>query len=160
AIETAADLGKAKTPRRAVDEPRAEPTLQILNLLGHRRLGDLQLPRRGREASGHDHLGEDRHARHPIHVRLTGDLSGSRTNHMPDRGMTAGGQPQQLRVMTKNRSAIERWPPVTRRMSMTITVNPVVVGGGQAGLAVSHYLIKRSVDHVVLEQADRPGEEW
>src|SRR5262245_50621245 len=43
---------------------------------------------------------------------------------------------------------------------MTTTVNTVVVGGGQAGLAVSHYLTKLSVDHVVLEQADRPGEAW
>ena len=43
---------------------------------------------------------------------------------------------------------------------MTSTVDTVVVGGGQAGLAVSHYLTKRSVDHVVLEQADRPGEAW
>jgi putative flavoprotein involved in K+ transport len=45
-------------------------------------------------------------------------------------------------------------------MSMTSTVDTVVVGGGQAGLAVSHYLTKRSVDHVVLEQANQPGEAW
>ena len=43
---------------------------------------------------------------------------------------------------------------------MTSNVNTVVVGGGQAGLGVSHYLTKRSVDHVVLEQADHPGEAW
>src|SRR6516162_1901226 len=43
---------------------------------------------------------------------------------------------------------------------MTNTVNTVIVGGGQAGLAVSHYLRRLSVDHVVLEQADRPGEAW
>jgi putative flavoprotein involved in K+ transport len=40
------------------------------------------------------------------------------------------------------------------------TVNAVVVGGGQAGLSVSHYLKQLSVDHVVLEQADKPGEAW
>src|SRR6516225_10811495 len=45
-------------------------------------------------------------------------------------------------------------------MSMITTVNTVVVGGGQAGLSVSHYLTKLSVSHVVLEQADRPGEAW
>src|SRR5215813_2517791 len=45
-------------------------------------------------------------------------------------------------------------------MSMTIRVNTAIVGGGQAGLAVSHYLKRLSVDHVVLEQADRPGEAW
>jgi len=35
-----------------------------------------------------------------------------------------------------------------------------VVGGGQAGLSVSHYLKQLSADHVVLEQADKPGEAW
>ena len=40
------------------------------------------------------------------------------------------------------------------------TVSTVVVGGGQAGLSVSHYLKQLSVDHVILEQADRPGEAW
>src|SRR6516225_3867829 len=48
----------------------------------------------------------------------------------------------------------------TRRISMTKIVNTAVVGGGQAGLTVSHYLRRLSVDHVVLEQADRPGEAW
>ncbi|MCC8953638.1 NAD(P)-binding domain-containing protein [Bradyrhizobium sp. Pear77] len=43
---------------------------------------------------------------------------------------------------------------------MMTTVNTVVVGGGQAGLSVSHYLRQLSVDHVVLEQADKPGEAW
>jgi cation diffusion facilitator CzcD-associated flavoprotein CzcO len=41
---------------------------------------------------------------------------------------------------------------------MMTTVNTVVVGGGQAGLSVSHYLRQLSIDHVVLEQADKPGE--
>jgi putative flavoprotein involved in K+ transport len=45
-------------------------------------------------------------------------------------------------------------------MAMTTTVNTVIVGGGQAGLAVSYYLTKASQDHVVLEQADRPAEAW
>jgi putative flavoprotein involved in K+ transport len=40
---------------------------------------------------------------------------------------------------------------------MTTAVNTVVVGGGQSGLAVSYYLKRRSQDHVVLEEADRPG---
>src|SRR2546429_1596212 len=35
----------------------------------------------------------------------------------------------------------------------------VVVGGGQAGLAVSWYLCQRGVDHLVLER-DRVGYEW
>jgi putative flavoprotein involved in K+ transport len=48
----------------------------------------------------------------------------------------------------------------TRRLSMTPHVNTVIVGAGQAGLAVSHYLTGLSVDHVVLEQADRAGEAW
>jgi len=42
----------------------------------------------------------------------------------------------------------------------TTRLETVIVGAGQAGLAVSHYLSKLSQDHVVLEQADRPGEAW
>jgi putative flavoprotein involved in K+ transport len=43
---------------------------------------------------------------------------------------------------------------------MTTQVNTIVVGGEQAGLSVSHYLAQHAVDHVVLEQADRPGDAW
>ena len=43
---------------------------------------------------------------------------------------------------------------------MTPIVNTVVVGGGQAGLAVSHYLTDHAINHVVLEQADRPADAW
>lgn len=39
-------------------------------------------------------------------------------------------------------------------------VNTVVVGGGQAGLSVSHYLTQHAVEQVVLEQADLPGDAW
>ena len=45
-------------------------------------------------------------------------------------------------------------------MSTTTALNTVIVGAGQAGLAVSYYLSKLSQDHIVLEQADRPGEAW
>jgi putative flavoprotein involved in K+ transport len=43
---------------------------------------------------------------------------------------------------------------------MITNVNTVVVGGGQAGLAVSHYLTKHAINHVVLEQAGLPGDAW
>src|SRR5215472_2229557 len=39
-------------------------------------------------------------------------------------------------------------------------VETVVVGGGQAGLAVSYCLTRRGHAHVVLEQSTRPGEAW
>ena len=42
----------------------------------------------------------------------------------------------------------------------TSRLETVIVGAGQAGLAVSYYLSKLSQDHVVLEQADQPGEAW
>ena len=35
----------------------------------------------------------------------------------------------------------------------------VVVGAGQAGLAVSHHLLRRGMEHVILEQG-RVGESW
>jgi putative flavoprotein involved in K+ transport len=43
---------------------------------------------------------------------------------------------------------------------MTTQVNTVVVGSGQAGLSVSHFLRTRAVEHIVLEQADQVGEAW
>jgi putative flavoprotein involved in K+ transport len=43
---------------------------------------------------------------------------------------------------------------------MTAYVNTAIIGAGQAGLSVGHYLTGLSVDHVVLEQADHPGEAW
>jgi len=39
------------------------------------------------------------------------------------------------------------------------TVEVLIVGAGQAGLAISHHLGQRGVDHVVLEQG-RVGETW
>lgn len=42
---------------------------------------------------------------------------------------------------------------------MTGTLQAVIVGAGQAGLAMSHHLSRRGVDHVVLEQG-RVGESW
>lgn len=42
---------------------------------------------------------------------------------------------------------------------MTPTTDVIVIGGGQAGLAVSHELGERGVDHVVLER-DRTGSSW
>jgi cation diffusion facilitator CzcD-associated flavoprotein CzcO len=43
---------------------------------------------------------------------------------------------------------------------MTDTTETVIVGGGQAGLAVSYYLSRHGRDHVVLEQSDRPDNSW
>src|SRR5262245_43559371 len=43
---------------------------------------------------------------------------------------------------------------------MTTRVNTVVVGGGQAGLSVSHYLTKHAVQHLVLEQTEQPADTW
>jgi putative flavoprotein involved in K+ transport len=36
----------------------------------------------------------------------------------------------------------------------------VVIGGGQAGLAVSYYLARQERDFVILEGHDRVGESW
>ena len=40
------------------------------------------------------------------------------------------------------------------------SVPVVVVGGGQAGLATSYYLRRADVEHVVLDDQDRPGGAW
>lgn len=36
----------------------------------------------------------------------------------------------------------------------------IVIGAGQAGLAAGHFLAKRGIDFVVLEAADRVGDQW
>jgi putative flavoprotein involved in K+ transport len=38
--------------------------------------------------------------------------------------------------------------------------NTVIVGGGQAGLAVSYYLTQQGRSHVVLEQSSQPANAW
>jgi putative flavoprotein involved in K+ transport len=43
---------------------------------------------------------------------------------------------------------------------MSTRVETVVIGAGQAGLSVSYYLKELSHDHLVLEQADLPGNAW
>jgi putative flavoprotein involved in K+ transport len=42
---------------------------------------------------------------------------------------------------------------------MAERIDTVVIGGGQAGLAISYYLAQQGREHVVLEK-DRPGESW
>ena len=43
---------------------------------------------------------------------------------------------------------------------MSETIDTVIVGGGQAGLAVSYHLTRLGRPHVVLEQAPQAGEAW
>jgi len=43
---------------------------------------------------------------------------------------------------------------------MTLHVETVIVGGGQAGLSTSYHLAQQDHEHVVLEQAARPGNAW
>jgi putative flavoprotein involved in K+ transport len=43
---------------------------------------------------------------------------------------------------------------------MTTRVNTIIVGGGQAGLAVSYFLSLQGRDHLILEQAAAPAEAW
>lgn len=39
-------------------------------------------------------------------------------------------------------------------------IDTIIVGGGQAGLATSYYLKQQGIEHIVLEQADRPAHVW
>src|SRR6516164_8196426 len=43
---------------------------------------------------------------------------------------------------------------------MNTEIETVIVGGGQAGLAVSYYLSQQNRPHIVLERADKPGNAW
>ena len=43
---------------------------------------------------------------------------------------------------------------------MTKYVETVIVGGGQAGLAISYYLTQQGRAHTILEQASQAAEAW
>jgi putative flavoprotein involved in K+ transport len=43
---------------------------------------------------------------------------------------------------------------------MVAYTDTLIVGGGQAGLAVSYHLRRQGLDHVVLEKAEKPAEAW
>jgi putative flavoprotein involved in K+ transport len=43
---------------------------------------------------------------------------------------------------------------------MRAHVDTLIVGGGQAGLAISYYLVQQGREHLVLEQSDKPAEPW
>ena len=51
----------------------------------------------------------------------------------------------------------------TRGKSLTMTgcqIDTVIVGGGQAGLAMSYYLKQKGREHVVLERAPKTANAW
>lgn len=43
---------------------------------------------------------------------------------------------------------------------MIQTIDTIIIGGGQGGLATSYYLNQQGRDHVVLEQSDQAGAAW
>jgi putative flavoprotein involved in K+ transport len=43
---------------------------------------------------------------------------------------------------------------------MSTYIETLIIGGGQAGLAVSYYLTSQDRSHIVLEQAERAGNAW
>jgi putative flavoprotein involved in K+ transport len=45
-------------------------------------------------------------------------------------------------------------------MVKTQSIDTIIIGGGQAGLATSYYLTQQGHPHLVLEQASRPGHAW
>src|SRR5947209_6588831 len=48
----------------------------------------------------------------------------------------------------------------TRTTSRVERFETVVIGGGQAGLSVGHHLAERDVDHVILSDEERVGDNW
>jgi putative flavoprotein involved in K+ transport len=42
----------------------------------------------------------------------------------------------------------------------TQRIETVIVGGGQAGLAVSYWLKQHGREHIVLDKASQPGHAW
>jgi putative flavoprotein involved in K+ transport len=49
---------------------------------------------------------------------------------------------------------------INEGIRMSSKVETVVIGGGQAGLAISYYLKQKGSEHIVLESAALPGNAW
>jgi putative flavoprotein involved in K+ transport len=47
-----------------------------------------------------------------------------------------------------------------KRLILDEKVDILIVGGGQAGLSLSYYLLQQKREHLVLEKADAAGEAW
>src|SRR5262249_33691889 len=63
-----ADFGQAHPAGRAVEQPRPEPLLELLDVLAHHARREAEARRRGREAARLYDLGEDPHALETIHA--------------------------------------------------------------------------------------------
>jgi putative flavoprotein involved in K+ transport len=50
--------------------------------------------------------------------------------------------------------------PIITGMMTAKRTDPLVIGGGQAGLATSYWLAKAGVDHLVVDRRDRLGGGW
>jgi putative flavoprotein involved in K+ transport len=57
---------------------------------------------------------------------------------------------------------LEIWMGIIERRSWLNTeqVDTVVIGGGQAGLAIGYYLKEQDRDFVILDAGDRIGDAW
>ena len=70
-VEGGAGLGQGQPPGGAVEQAQAQAVLQAADLLGDRRLGQTERPRRAGEAFRLDHAGEGRHGVESFHDSLT-----------------------------------------------------------------------------------------
>lgn len=52
------------------------------------------------------------------------------------------------------------FPPLSRSASRIERYDTIVIGGGQAGLAVGYHLARRDADFLILDGAARIGESW
>src|SRR5512136_1304545 len=43
---------------------------------------------------------------------------------------------------------------------MVESIETVIIGAGQAGLATSYFLKQQGYEHVILEKASKPGDSW
>ncbi len=76
-----------------------------------------------------------------------------RSGTRPRTVVTATGSSGRLRIPTSEEVDRERRGPTER-------FETIVIGGGQAGLAVGHHLARRGRSFVILEAGDRIGESW
>src|SRR5580704_7900403 len=66
-----ADLGGADAPRRAIEQPHAEPLLERADMFAHHGWRHVEVPSRRGKARGLDDLGEYRHSDEAIQVQTS-----------------------------------------------------------------------------------------
>ena len=92
-----------------------------------------------------------------IKVTFHIDADASQGGHRGAGGPVAEALRRVRRAHQPDRTSPSKWPEGRRGLQRSTVIErttTVVIGAGHAGLAASHFLTERSIDHVVLERGE------